>query len=93
MVVPRFLGAGDETAQVWQAGYFNDRDREFHRTFDRHVDGVLDASRHDEEPPIHARARDAEHSNSPMRPSNLSKRKHAWRSASYKAGAAPNAEN
>src|SRR4051794_5556645 len=25
--------AGDETTQVWQAGYFNDVDREFHRTF------------------------------------------------------------
>ena len=23
---------------MWQAGYFNDRDREFHRTFDRHFD-------------------------------------------------------
>jgi myo-inositol 2-dehydrogenase / D-chiro-inositol 1-dehydrogenase len=51
-----FQAAGDETAQVWQAGYFNDRDREFHRTFDRHVDEVLDAFRRDEEPPIHARA-------------------------------------
>ena len=51
-----FQAAGDETAQVWQAGYFNDRDREFHRTFDRHVDEVLDAFRRDQEPPIHARA-------------------------------------
>ena len=51
-----FQAAGDETAQVWQAGYFNDRDREFHRTFDRHVDEVLDAFRRGEEPPIHASA-------------------------------------
>jgi myo-inositol 2-dehydrogenase / D-chiro-inositol 1-dehydrogenase len=51
-----FQTPGDETAQIWQAGYFNDRDREFHRTFDRHVDEVLDAFRRDEEPPIHARA-------------------------------------
>ena len=51
-----FQAAGDETARVWQAGYFNDRDREFHRTFDRHVDAVLDAFRRGEEPPIHARA-------------------------------------
>jgi predicted dehydrogenase len=48
--------AGDETTQVWQAGYFNDLDREFHRTFDRHVDDVLTALRAGAEPPIHARA-------------------------------------
>ena len=27
-----FQAVGNETADVWQAGYFNDRDREFHRT-------------------------------------------------------------
>ena len=47
---------GDETAQVWQAGYFNDREREFHRLFDRHVDDVVAAFRAGGEPPIHARA-------------------------------------
>lgn len=51
-----FQAAGDETARVWQAGYFNDRDREFHRTFDRHVDEVLSAFRRGDEPPVHARA-------------------------------------
>jgi len=51
-----FQAAGDETAQVWQAGYFNDRDREFHRTFDRHMGEVLEAFRRRDEPPIHARA-------------------------------------
>ncbi len=51
-----FQAASDETAQVWQAGYFNVRDREFHRTFDRHVDEVLDAFSRNEDPPIHARA-------------------------------------
>ena len=51
-----FQAAGDETARVWQAGYFNDRDREFHRTFDRHVDALLAAFRRGEEPPVHARA-------------------------------------
>jgi myo-inositol 2-dehydrogenase/D-chiro-inositol 1-dehydrogenase len=50
-----FQAAGDETAQVWRAGYFNDLDREFHRTFDRHVDALLDAFRRGEEPPVHAR--------------------------------------
>jgi myo-inositol 2-dehydrogenase/D-chiro-inositol 1-dehydrogenase len=51
-----FNRAGDEMAQVWQAGYFNDRDREFHRIFDRHVDAMLAAFRAGQEPPVHARA-------------------------------------
>ena len=51
-----FQAVGDETAHIWQAGFFNDRDREFHRTFDLHVDEVLDAFRRDDEPPIHTRA-------------------------------------
>ena len=44
--------AGDETAHVWRAGYFNDTDRGFHATFDRHVDDVLAALRDGREPPI-----------------------------------------
>jgi predicted dehydrogenase len=48
--------AGEETAEVWQAGYFNDVAREFHRTFDRHVDDVIGALRSGKPPPIHARA-------------------------------------
>jgi predicted dehydrogenase len=51
-----FNRAGDETAQVWQAGYFNDREREFHRIFDRHADAFLDAFRSGKQPPVHARA-------------------------------------
>lgn len=51
-----FQAAGSETAEVWQAGYFNDRDREFHRTFDRYVDALLAAFRRSEPPPIHAEA-------------------------------------
>ncbi len=39
-----FQAAGSETAEVWEAGYFNDRDREFHRTFDRHIDDLLGRS-------------------------------------------------
>lgn len=50
-----FQAAGDETARVWQAGHFNDRAREFYRTFDRHVDELLAAFRRDEEPPVRAR--------------------------------------
>ena len=44
--------AGSETAEVWEAGYFNDLDRSFHRTLDRHVDDVLAALRAGGEPPI-----------------------------------------
>ena len=51
-----FQPAGDETAEVWQAGYFNDREREFHRTFDRHMDALIEAFKRGAEPPIHARA-------------------------------------
>src|SRR5205085_11627684 len=46
-----FQRAGDETAQVWQAGYFNDTDRSFHATFDRHVDDLLTALRSGGRPP------------------------------------------
>ena len=46
----------DETAQIWQAGYFNNFDREFYRTFDRHMAAVLEAFKARAEPPIHARA-------------------------------------
>jgi predicted dehydrogenase len=48
--------AGDETARTWQAGYFNDHDRDFHHTFDRHLDDLLGALRQGREPPVHARA-------------------------------------
>jgi predicted dehydrogenase len=51
-----FQQVGHETREVWQAGYFNDRDREFHRTFDGHWEAVVDAFRAGQPPPIHARA-------------------------------------
>lgn len=51
-----FQAAGSETGEVWQAGYFNDRDRSFHQTFDTHIDALLAALRAGEEPPVHARA-------------------------------------
>ncbi|MBG0566433.1 Gfo/Idh/MocA family protein [Actinoplanes aureus] len=47
-----FQAAGDEMAQVWQAGYFNDLDRDFHATFDSHVDDLLPALRAGREPPV-----------------------------------------
>ncbi|MDE2853702.1 MAG: Gfo/Idh/MocA family oxidoreductase [Chloroflexota bacterium] len=52
----RFHRAGEETGEVWEAGYFNDLDREFHRTFDRYLERMLDAFKRDAEPPVHARA-------------------------------------
>jgi predicted dehydrogenase len=51
-----FQKAGSETAEVWQAGYFNDRDREFHRTFDLHLDAMIAAFKRGEPPPVHAMA-------------------------------------
>jgi myo-inositol 2-dehydrogenase / D-chiro-inositol 1-dehydrogenase len=51
-----FTQAGSEVSSVWQAGYFNDADRQFHRTFDKHVDALLTAFRKNQEPPVHARA-------------------------------------
>ncbi|MDI6100786.1 Gfo/Idh/MocA family oxidoreductase [Actinoplanes sp. NEAU-A12] len=47
-----FQRAEDETAHVWQAGYFNDTDRSFHATFDRHVDELLAALRAGAAPPV-----------------------------------------
>ncbi len=47
---------GNETGEVWQAGYFNDLDREFHRTFDRHMDVLFEAFKQGKEPPVHAQA-------------------------------------
>lgn len=51
-----FSATGSETAEVWQAGYFNDRDRSFYLTFDAHMDAVLAAFRAGDPPPVHARA-------------------------------------
>jgi predicted dehydrogenase len=51
-----FTRAGSEVSTVWQAGYFNDTDRQFHRTFDKHVNDLLHAFRARRPPPIHARA-------------------------------------
>lgn len=51
-----FTAAGEQTSQVWQAGYFNDRDRGFHATFDRHVDHLLPCLLAGAQPPVHARA-------------------------------------
>lgn len=48
--------AGDENSTVWEAGYFNDRDRDFHQMFDRHLDELIPAFTSGAEPPIHARA-------------------------------------
>lgn len=45
-----------ETAQVWQAGYFNDVDRSFRLTFDKHVDALLANFKAGRPPPVHARA-------------------------------------
>ncbi|REE87433.1 putative dehydrogenase [Paenibacillus taihuensis] len=48
--------SGSELGETWEAGYFNDMDREFHRTFDKHMDDMLRAFREGRQPPIHASA-------------------------------------
>ena len=52
----RFHRRGEETGEVWEAGYFNDFEREFLRTFDRYLDPMLEAFKRGAEPPVHARA-------------------------------------
>ena len=47
---------GSELREVWEAGYFNDPDRDFHHLFERHLDDIVTALRSGEQPPIHARA-------------------------------------
>ena len=42
-------------AEVWQAGFFNDYDREFLRTFDEHFNDVINNFLKGEKPPIHAK--------------------------------------
>ena len=51
-----FHRAGEETGEIWEAGFFNDVEREFHRTFDRYLDPMLDSFKRGAEPPVHARA-------------------------------------
>ena len=51
-----YNAAGSELGEVWQAGYFNDIDREFHRTFDAYINATLKAFERGEPPPVHARA-------------------------------------
>jgi myo-inositol 2-dehydrogenase / D-chiro-inositol 1-dehydrogenase len=51
-----FQQAGSETREVWQVGYFNDLDREFHHTFDRHWEEVLACFLAGKQPPVHASA-------------------------------------
>lgn len=48
--------AGDPTASVWEAGYFDDEARGFHRTADRYVDAMLVALRAGDPPPVPAEA-------------------------------------
>jgi myo-inositol 2-dehydrogenase / D-chiro-inositol 1-dehydrogenase len=51
-----FQPTGSEVRETWEAGYFNDLGRMFHRTLDRHIDAVLSALRAGAQPPVHARA-------------------------------------
>ncbi len=51
-----FTPTGNEISEVWQAGYFNDRDGGFHATFDHYLDDMLPALRAGHPPPVPAAA-------------------------------------
>ena len=51
-----YQASGSEMAEVWSAGYFNDRDREFQRTFDAYIGAMLTALREGQPPPVPAEA-------------------------------------
>ncbi|GIN74561.1 oxidoreductase [Bacillus sp. J14TS2] len=51
-----FHSTGSEFGEVWEAGYFNDPNREFHKTFDRHIDALLEALKSGKPAPVHAEA-------------------------------------
>ncbi len=51
-----FQKSRSETCEVWSSGYFNDRDREFHRTFDAYLDAMLAAFKDGQPPPVPAEA-------------------------------------
>ena len=51
-----FNATGNEIGESWQAGYFNDFDREFHRTFDLYIDDMVKAFQQGDQPPVHAKA-------------------------------------
>jgi predicted dehydrogenase len=51
-----YQAKGSERREVWEAGYFNDVDREFHRTFDKHLNEILKAFQAGKEPPVPASA-------------------------------------
>jgi predicted dehydrogenase len=51
-----FTPAGCETSEVWQAGYFHDRERGFHATFDRYLDDLVPALLDGRPPPVPAAA-------------------------------------
>ena len=52
----RFNETGNELGEIWEAGYFNDIGREFHRTFDAYIDAVVESFLAGNQAPIHARA-------------------------------------
>jgi len=43
---------GSDLGETWEAGYFDDRNRDFHHTMDRHLEAILAAFRAGRAPPI-----------------------------------------
>lgn len=51
-----FTPHGSETTEVWQPGYFNDRQRQFQSTMDVYLAKAVAAFAAGDDPPVHARA-------------------------------------
>ena len=51
-----YQAAGSETAEVWRAGYFNDPNRSFVQTMDRHMHAIVKALLASDGPPVPASA-------------------------------------
>ena len=51
-----FNKKNSEVAEVWEAGFFNDYEREFHRTFDKHYNEVIKNFLIKKPPPVIANA-------------------------------------
>jgi predicted dehydrogenase len=51
-----FNKKNSEVTEVWEAGFFNDYEREFHQTFDEHFNEVIKNFLNNKQPPIHANA-------------------------------------
>ena len=50
-----FQRTGEQTEEVWQAGFFKDHERNFNHDFDIYLEDLVAAFKNGEQPPVHAR--------------------------------------